>query len=148
MNNWSGVGGRFHIASTAAHCCPGCSTDTDVAIEAAPADSGIHPVDFLDIEIAAGFPVRHLLGQRHTACMFPVDRVCPHCHVPCRVLYHDVGVRRGVGGTLVVDVASTAEGWGAVLAITAWGPMGARACSSPYSCVGDSTFTAAALASV
>ena len=56
MNNWSGEGMRFHIASAAVHCRPGCFPDTAVAVEAvpaadiavvveaAPAGAGIHPL--------------------------------------------------------------------------------------------------------
>ena len=149
---------HFQTASAAVHCRPGCFPGTAVAVEAAPASdiaaaedapagAEIHPMDFLGIVTAACCVGRHLLGLRRAACTCPVERVCLRCRFPCRVLFHKVGVRRGVERTLVAVVASTAEGLGAVLAIAAWGLPGDRACFSPYSWVGDSTFVEAALAS-
>ena len=104
-------------------------------------------MDFRGIVTAACCVGRHLLGLRRAACTCPVERVCLRCRVPCRVLSHEVGVRPGVEIHLVAAAASTVEGLGVVLAISAWGLPGDRACSSPYSWVGDSTFVEAALAS-
>ena len=132
MNNWSGAGGRFHITSAAVHCCPGCFPDTDVAVEAAPAGAGIHPMNFLDIETTAGFVVRHLLDLNNTTMRSEERRVA---------FGHTATAAYTDASAAAVNVESPTHEYGEEHARAPIGPHAVMASTAPHPSAVDATST-------
>ena len=84
-------------------------TAVAVAVEVAFADVGIRLGDFPDIALVASWAV-NLLGQRHAACTYPVDKALLHYRGPCHGLYRKYSDRQGAGRILVAVAAPTAGG--------------------------------------